>query len=69
MKTLHKILGIVCIIVGAILYITPMPGTSLLIIFGFILLMGKTRTLYFFKEILGGRLFKFLKVKQLIKKI
>lgn len=66
---LHKILGVIFIIFGLIFYITPVPGTTVLIILGFIFLIGKKRTLHFFNEVLSKKLFKLLKIKKIIKKI
>jgi hypothetical protein len=65
----HKILGIIFIVIGIIFYPTPIPGTTALIILGFILLIGKKRTSYFLKEVLSEKMFKFLKIKNLIKKL
>jgi hypothetical protein len=65
----HKIFGIILIIIGIITYLTPIPGSTLLIVLGFIWLIGKKRTSYFFKEILGKKLFNFLKIKSLVKKL
>ncbi|MBU0998781.1 hypothetical protein KKG24_00510 [Patescibacteria group bacterium] len=68
-KKLHIILGILFIIVGVTFYITPIPGTTLLIVLGFIWLMGKDRTSYFLKKILGEKVFGFLKLEQVIEKL
>ncbi|HBA45781.1 hypothetical protein A2W67_01725 [Candidatus Nomurabacteria bacterium RIFCSPLOWO2_02_40_28] len=65
----HKVLGALFLITGVIFYITPIPGTTLLIILGLVWLIGKNRTSYFFKEILGKKVFKFLRLGKLIKKI
>lgn len=67
-KKLHIILGILFIIVGITFYITPLPGTTFLIVLGFIWLMGKNRTLFFLKKILGEKVFKFLKLEQIVEK-
>lgn len=69
MENFHKILGILFIITGVIFWITPIPGTTLLIILGFVWLIGKNRTTYFLKEILGKKVFKFLKVRSVVKKL
>jgi len=68
-KKFHRILGALFIAVGVIFWITPIPGTTLLIILGFVWLVGKNRTLYFLKEVLGKKIFEFLKVRRIIKKI
>jgi len=68
-KNFHKILGILFIFFGIVFYITPIPGTTLLIIIGLIWLLGEKRTLYFLKELLGKKLFNFLKIKKEIKKL
>jgi len=67
-ETFHKILGIVFISIGVIFYITPLPGTTILIIIGFILLIGEKRTKHFLKEILGKKVFKYLKINKIIKR-
>ncbi len=64
----HKILGIIFITIGVFFYITPLPGTTFLIIVGFILLVGEKRTKYFLKEILGRKIFKFLQINKIVKK-
>ncbi|MFH1201068.1 MAG: hypothetical protein V1484_01930 [bacterium] len=64
----YKILGILFIVVGVVFYITPVPGTTLLIVTGFVLLMGKNRTLHFLKKVLGEKIFKFLKLERVIEK-
>ena len=65
----HKVLGTLFLITGVIFYITPIPGTTLLIILGLVWLVGKNRTSYFFKEIMGKKVFKFLRLGKLIKKM
>jgi chromate transport protein ChrA len=65
---IHKILGIIFIFIGIILYPTPIPGSTLLVVLGFIWIIGKKRTLHFLKEKLNKKLFKFLKIKKIIKK-
>jgi len=65
----HKVLGTLFLITGVIFYITPIPGTTLLIILGLVWLIGKNRTTYFFKEIMGKKVFKFLRLGKLIKKM
>jgi hypothetical protein len=68
-KMFHKILGIIFIISGVILYPTPMPGTSVLVIIGFTWFIGKDKTLLFFKKFFNKKMFKLLKVKSIVKKI
>ena len=68
-KNLHKILGIMFIIIGVILYPTPMPGTTILVVLGFVWFIGKDRTLLFFKKVFNKKMFKLLKVKNIVKKI
>lgn len=68
LKNFHKVLGIIFIFSGIILYPTPIPRTTLLIVLGFVWIIGKKRTLHFFKEILSKKMFKFLKINKIIKK-
>jgi len=67
-KKLHIVLGILFIVVGITFYITPIPGTTLLIITGFVWLMGKDKTVYFLKKVLGEKGFKFFKIERIIEK-
>ena len=67
LENFHKILGALFIVVGIIFWITPIPGTTLLIILGFVWLLGKNRTSHFLKEILGKKIFKFLKIRNVVK--
>jgi hypothetical protein len=69
LENFHKILGALFIITGVIFWITPIPGTTLLIILGFVWLVGKNKTSYFLKEVLGKKIFKFLKVERVVKKL
>jgi hypothetical protein len=66
---LHKLFGIFLILAGIILYPTPIPGTTSLCILGFVWLIGEKRTINFLRKILGGKIFKSLKIKKLISKI
>lgn len=68
-RKLHIILGIIFILVGITFYLTPIPGTTLLIVLGFIWIMGKERTLFFLKKVLGEKVFKSLKLEQVIEKL
>lgn len=68
-KYIHKIIGIFFIIIGIVLYPTPIPGTTLLIILGFVWFMGKNKTLIFLKRVLNKKIFIDLKIKSLVKKI
>ena len=52
-----------------VFYFTPLPGTTLLIIIGFIWLVGKNKTIHFIKEVLGKKLFKSLKIKGAFRKV
>ena len=65
----HKILGVIFIIIGILFYLTPLPGTTFLIILGCVLFIGKNKTLVFFKKILNNKTFKFLKIKKTVKEI
>lgn len=65
----NKVLGVIFIIIGIIFYITPIPGTTFLIILGCVMFIGKNKTLNFFKRILSSKTFKFLKIKKIIKEI
>jgi uncharacterized membrane protein YbaN (DUF454 family) len=65
----HKIIGVLFILIGVVFYFTPLPGTTLLIIIGFIWLVGKNKTIHFTKEILGKKLFKSLKIKWAFEKV
>ncbi len=65
----YKIFGVILIIIGIIFYVTPIPGTTLLIILGLIWLVGKRRTLYFLKEILGNKIFRRFRIKKVVDKI
>lgn len=67
-NSFHKILGVIFIVIGILFYITPLPGTTFLIIVGFILLVGEKRTKHFLKEVLGKKIFKFLKINKIVKK-
>lgn len=67
-KTFHKILGFVLIFGGIILYPTPIPGTTLLIILGLIWIIGEQKTLHFLKKILSKKILKKLKIKSFMKK-
>ncbi len=68
-KIFHKVLGVIFIVVGIISYITPIPGSTLLIILGTIWLIGKKRTLHFFREFLGKKVFKSLRIKKVVEKL
>lgn len=68
-KNIHKIIGIFFIIIGILLYPTPIPGTTILAVLGFVWFMGKDKTLVFLKKILSKNIFRKFKIKSLIKKI
>lgn len=65
----HKILGIIFIIVGIVFYFTPMPGTTFLIILGFIWYKGKKKTTAFLKEVFSKKMYESLKIKNIMKEI
>ena len=65
----YKIFGIVLIITGVITYIIPIPGSTLLIVLGFIWLIGKKRALRFFEKNLNKKVFNSLKIKGIVKKL
>ncbi len=67
-RNFYKILGILFIIIGITFYITPVPGTTLLTVTGFVLLMGKDRTACFLKRVLGEKGFKFFKIERIFEK-
>jgi uncharacterized membrane protein HdeD (DUF308 family) len=67
--TIHHLLGAILIILGILLYLTPIPGTTLLILIGFVWLLGGHRATHFFKRVLGKKAFKSMKVESVIKKI
>jgi len=69
LNIIHKIIGISFIVVGLISYIFPVPGSTVLVVLGFVWLIGKDRSLYFLKEILGKKIFKLLKIKKVVKEI
>lgn len=68
-KHFHKVFGIIFIIIGIIFYPTPAPGTTLLILVGFIWFMGKKKTIESFKNVLSHKMFNFLKIKKLVSKL
>jgi len=69
LKYLHKILGIMFIIIGIIFYPTPLPGTTLLILLGFVWFVGKKKTIESFKSVLSHKAFSFLKIKKIVSKL
>lgn len=68
-KLISRIFGILLIFIGIIFYLTPIPGTTALIIMGFILFIGPNKTLVFFKKHLSKENFKKLKIKTVFKKL
>jgi hypothetical protein len=68
-KHLHKIFGILFILTGIILYPTPIPGTTFMVLLGFVWFMGKKKTVDSFKSVLSHKMFNFLKIKKIIEKI
>ena len=67
--TVHKVLGAIFVLVGLIFYPTPIPGTTFLIILGLIFLFGKKKTLHLLKNHLNKKVFKFLRIKSIMKKL
>lgn len=68
-KYYHKILGIILIFTGIILYPTPIPGTTFMILLGFVFFIGKKKTVEFFRHILSHKAFRFLKINKIVNKI
>jgi chromate transport protein ChrA len=68
-NNIHKVLGATFIIIGVVLYPTPIPGTTILAVLGFVWLIGKDRTLIFLKRILSKNIFKKLQIRNIVKKI
>lgn len=68
-EMVHKTIGIFLILVGAISYMFPIPGSTLLVALGFVWLIGKNRTLFFLKKVLGNKIFKLLKIDKIVKDI
>lgn len=68
-KHFHKFLGLAFIAIGIIFYPTPMPGTTFLILLGFVWFMGKKRTIESIKHVLSHKMFNFLKIKKIVNKI
>jgi hypothetical protein len=69
LRVVHKAIGIGLIIIGLISYVFPIPGSTVLVVLGFVWLIGKNKTLYFLREILGKKIFKLLKIKKVVKEI
>ncbi|MFA6354990.1 MAG: hypothetical protein WCW65_01015 [Candidatus Paceibacterota bacterium] len=65
----HKFLGAIFILVGLTFYPTPIPGTTILIIMGLILVFGKRKTLVLLKEHLNKKVFKYLRINKIFKKL
>ena len=68
-KIFYKTLGFIFIVVGVSLYWTPVPGTTILIILGLEWFIGKSKTLSFFKENLNKKVFRYLRLGAIIKKM
>ena len=68
-KHFHKIFGIIFIAIGVIFYPTPIPGTTLLILIGFVWFIGKKKTIESFKHVLSHKAFNFLKIKKIVSKL
>lgn len=69
LKHFHKVFGIIFIIIGIIFYPTPVPGTTLLILVGFVWFIGKKKTIESFRSVLSHKAFNFLKIKKIVEKI
>lgn len=67
--TFHKIVGILFILIGVVSYPTPIPGSTILIMLGFIWIIGKNKTISFFKKHLTKKIFKSLKINRVVKKL
>jgi uncharacterized membrane protein HdeD (DUF308 family) len=68
-KYLYELLGVLFIIIGVVLYPTPIPGTTLIIILGLIFIIGKNKTLYLLKKHLNKDFLRSLKIDKIIKKL
>jgi uncharacterized membrane protein HdeD (DUF308 family) len=68
-KLTSEILGIVLIFIGIIFYLTPIPGTTVLIILGLVWVIGVEKTMSFFKKHLSKENFKRFKIRSIIRKI
>ena len=68
-EMVHKIIGIFLIFIGVVSYMFPIPGSTLLVALGFVWLIGKNKTLFFLKKVLGSKIFKLLKIGKVIKEI
>ncbi len=69
LSVVHRIIGISFIVVGLISYIFPVPGSTVLVVLGFVWLIGKNKSLSFLRKILGKKIFKSLKIKEVVKDI
>ena len=65
----HKIFGTLLIAIGAIFFVSPIPGSAPVIVLGLVWLIGKRRALYFLREILGKRMFKLFRIKKVVDKM
>ncbi len=54
---------------GLISYIFPVPGSTVLVVLGFVWLIGKNKSISFLRKILGKKIFKSLKIKEVVKDI
>ena len=68
-KHYHKIFGVALIATGIIFYPTPVPGTTFMILLGFVWFMGKKKTIESCKHVLSHKAFKFLRIKKIVEKI
>ena len=65
----HKFFGSLLIAIGVIFFVSPIPGSTPLIILGLVWLIGKDKTIYFLREILGKKIFKRFRIKKVVNKI
>ncbi|GEM_PF-5550897 len=68
-KHYHKLFGVLLILAGIILYPTPIPGTTTLILLGFVWFMGKKKTIQSFKNVLSHKMFNFFKINKIVSKL
>ena len=68
-EIIHKIIGILLIFIGVVSYLFPIPGSTILVILGFVWLIGKNKSISFLRKILGKKIFKSLKIKEVVKDI
>lgn len=67
--TFHRVLGIIFIVFGILMYPTPIPGTSFLILIGLVWFLGKRKALSYLRHMLSKKTFAFLRIRDIVKKI